>query len=100
MTFKGGVAMHKFLIHKQGDDVGVATQDIQANEGVTGVFMDDNTQVELVAQSAIPLGHKIALTPHRIGDDVIEYGQVIGCTRAAWTVGDYVHTHNIQSKRW
>ncbi|WP_303801695.1 UxaA family hydrolase [Alicyclobacillus macrosporangiidus] len=92
--------MHKFLIHRQGDHVGVATRDIEANEVVTGVYMDDNSTVELVARSAIPLGHKIALVALAEGDDVIEYGQVIGRTTQPWQPGDYVHTHNIRSKRW
>lgn len=92
--------MHKFLIHKRGDDVGVATRDIEENEVVTGVYMDDNTSVELKARSAIPLGHKIALVGQQVGADVIEYGQVIGLTTTEWKPGDYVHTQNIKSKRW
>ncbi|GEO24257.1 hypothetical protein AAC03nite_00420 [Alicyclobacillus acidoterrestris] len=92
--------MHKFLIHKRGDHVGVATQDISKNETVTGVYMDDNSSVEVTARADIPLGHKIALVDLSPSDDVIEYGQVIGVTTSQWTVGDYVHTHNIKSKRW
>jgi len=92
--------MHKFLIHKRGDHVGVATRDIEPNEVVTGVYMDDNSTIELVAREAIPLGHKIALVARKVGDDVIEYGQVIGMATHTWEPGDYVHTHNLKSKRW
>ncbi len=41
--------MHKFLIHNHGDHVGVATSDIEAGEKVIGVFMDDNTTIEVEA---------------------------------------------------
>lgn len=92
--------MHKFLIHKRGDHVGVATCDISANETITGVYMDDNSTTELVAQGAIPLGHKVSLKDLDSGTSVIEYGQVIGLTTEQWVRGDYVHTHNIKSKRW
>lgn len=92
--------MHKFLIHKRGDLVGVATRDIEASETVSGVYMDDNSMVEVVAGQAIPLGHKIALENLTQGSDVIEYGQVIGIASTTWSRGDYVHTHNLKSKRW
>lgn len=92
--------MHKFLIHKRGDYVGVATRDIEPNETVTGVYMDDNSSVEVVAGGAIPLGHKISLVDLQQDSDVIEYGQVIGGASKPWVRGDYVHTHNLKSKRW
>ncbi|MFD1677219.1 UxaA family hydrolase [Alicyclobacillus fodiniaquatilis] len=92
--------MHKFLVHKQGDHVGVATRDIQNGEEISGIFMDDNTKVEVVARGDIPLGHKIALQDLAQASDVIEYGQIVGVTKSAWQRGDYVHTHNIKSKRW
>lgn len=92
--------MHQFLVHKRGDHVGVATVDIEAGASVVGVYMDDNTTIEIKANSEIPLGHKIALVNHRQNEDVIEYGQVIGMTSELWSIGDYVHTHNIRTKRW
>jgi len=92
--------MHKFLIHRRGDDVGVATQDITTAETVTGVYMDDLSTIEVNCKGNIPLGHKVALVQLEAGADVVEYGQVIGVTTCAWSQGDYVHTHNIKTKRW
>lgn len=92
--------MHKFLVHKHGDHVGVATVDIESGEQVIGVYMDDNSTVAVTANGSIPLGHKIALVDHEESEDVIEYGQVIGITSQPWLVGNYVHTHNIRTKRW
>lgn len=91
---------HKFLIHKRGDHVGVATSDIDAGETVIGVFMDDDSTVEVESRGAIPLGHKIAIEALEPGADVLEYGIRIGKAPDGFTVGDYVHTHNIKSARW
>lgn len=92
--------MHKFLIHKRGDHVGVATSDIEAGEKVIGVFMDDDSTIEVIAKGAIPLGHKIAVGEVESKAAVIEYGLPVGYTPQGLTVGDYVHTHNIKTLRW
>jgi (2R)-sulfolactate sulfo-lyase subunit alpha len=91
---------HKFLIHRRGDHVGVATSDIDAGESVIGVFMDDDSTVEVDARGAIPLGHKIAIAQLDAGAEVLEYGIRIGKAPDGLAVGDYVHTHNIKSARW
>lgn len=92
--------MHKFLIHQRGDHVGVATSDIEEGETVTGVYMDDDSTVEVVSKGDIPLGHKIAVEECEPGGAVIEYGIQIGKATDDLAVGDYVHTHNIKSARW
>lgn len=92
--------MHKFLIHKQGDHVGVATADIAAGERVIGVFMDDDSTMEVRARGAIPLGHKIAVRDVERNGRVIEYGWPIGYAPEGFAYGDYVHTHNIKTLRW
>lgn len=92
--------MHKFLIHKRGDHVGVATSEIAAGESVVGVYMDDESTVEVPARHDVPLGHKIAVEALEESAPVLEYGIQIGTTTASVEVGDYVHTHNIKSARW
>jgi len=92
--------MHKFLIHQKGDHVGVATEPIAADEVVAGIFMDDESRIEVTAAGDIPLGHKIAVL--ETGDDptVLKYGIKIGNATEPLAVGDYVHTHNLKSARW
>lgn len=34
------------------------------------------------------------------GQDVVEYGQVIGRATADIPAGGYVHIHNIRTKKW
>lgn len=92
--------MHKFLIHRRGDHVGVATSDIEVGERVVGVYMDDDSEVEVDARGAVPLGHKIAVEGLSSDGEVIEYGAGIGKAPEGFEVGDYVHTHNLKSARW
>lgn len=92
--------MHKFLIHKRGDHVGVATRDIDAGERVVGVYMDDDSTVEVTANRAVPLGHKIAIVELAPKASVMEYGLPIAYAPDGFKIGDYVHTHNIKTLRW
>lgn len=92
--------MHKFLIHRTGDHVGVAVEDIQAGEEAEGVYMDTDRAIRVAARDAIPLGHKIALADLPAGAEVIEYGIRIGLTRTPVRTGEHVHVHNIKSARW
>jgi (2R)-sulfolactate sulfo-lyase subunit alpha len=91
---------HKFLIHKRGDHVGVATSAIEAGEAVVGVYMDDDSTVEVPARADIPLGHKIAVEARRPSEQVLEYGTPIGIATVGFEPGDYVHVHNLKSARW
>jgi (2R)-sulfolactate sulfo-lyase subunit alpha len=91
---------HKFLIHNQGDHVGVATEDIKSGEDVIGVYMDTDETTSVRSRGDVPLGHKIALVDLPEGADVIEYRTRVGLTKSAITRGDYVHVHNIKTARW
>ena len=88
------------MIHKRGDHVGVATSDIGAGEAIVGVYMDDDSTVEVTAGRDVPLGHKVAVEGCEVGGAVIEYGVPIGKASEDIAVGDYVHTHNLKSARW
>jgi (2R)-sulfolactate sulfo-lyase subunit alpha len=92
--------MHKFLIHHKGDQVGVATTDIMAGENVIGVFMEDDTTIEVKSKHAVPLGHKIAIESMSADAAVFKYGIQIGYATTGFEVGDYVHTHNLKTARW
>lgn len=91
---------HKFLVHRRGDHVGVAIVDIDRGERVQGVFMDDDSTIDVEAREPVPLGHKIAIAALEPDAEVLEYGIPIGKTTAAYEQGTYVHTHNLRSARW
>lgn len=92
--------MHKFLIHYKGDHVGVAVDDIEPNELVTGVYMDDDSTIKVKAKGAVQLGHKIAIENLQPNEPVIEYKVQIGSAPNGLDIGDYVHTHNLKTARW
>jgi (2R)-sulfolactate sulfo-lyase subunit alpha len=74
--------------------------DIAPGERVRGVFMDDNSSIEVEAKEQVPLGHKIAIAALDAGADLIEYGVRIGKTTSSVKPGVYVHIHNLKSARW
>jgi (2R)-sulfolactate sulfo-lyase subunit alpha len=92
--------MVKFLVHESSDTVGVATEDIKADEAAQGLFMDSQDNIEIKALSDIPLGHKIALQDFAVGDTVLKYGHDIGKVVDDIKTGDHVHIHNLKTKRW
>ena len=52
----------------------MATSDIMVGELVVGVYMDDDSTVEVEAQGDLPLGHKDAVEACELGGAVIAYG--------------------------
>lgn len=50
-------------------------------------------------RQAVPYGHKLAVVPIAKGEDVIKYGESIGVATQDIAIGDYVHVHNMDSKR-
>lgn len=91
---------HKFLVHKRGDHVGVAVTEIGPGEHIQGIYMDDESAIEIDAKDGVPLGHKIAVSAVDAGGTVIEYGIPIGNAPDGFDKGAYVHTHNLRSTRW
>ncbi len=57
-----------------------------------------NTMV-IKINEAIPYGHKLALAAIAKGGDIIKYGESIGIATRDIAPGDYVHIHNMDSKR-
>ncbi len=92
--------MIQFLVHEKADTVGVATVDLKAGETAQGLYMDSQEGVEVKVREDIPLGHKVALKDHAVGDTVYKYGEDIGKVVAEIKKGDHVHIHNLKTKRW
>jgi (2R)-sulfolactate sulfo-lyase subunit alpha len=88
-----------FLAHKDGDSVAVAVKDL-APGSVHGKYLEGPGSVSVELLEAVPLGHKLALTDLKAGDDVIEYGIRVGIASKDIQRGEYVHVHNVRSARW
>ncbi len=91
---------HKFLVHGHEDNVGVAVQDISAEEKAVGVYLDSNGETTIKSNHDIKLGHKIALKSIKTGEYAYEYAEIIGKATQDINAGDWVHIHNIKSARW
>ena len=88
-----------FLVHNEGDHVGVAVQDVEPGRR-RAVYLDSDRDVEIEVGEAVPLGHKVALRDLGEGASVIEYEVPIGVTRRPVQAGQLVHVHNLRSARW
>lgn len=90
-----------FLVHDHTDVVGVAVvEGIKKGQTLTGWVMDKDKTIKVTCTDAIPLGHKIALKPLKVGDTVLKYGHDIGKMVGSVGKGGHVHTHNCKTKRW
>lgn len=77
-------------IHER-DNVAIAVEPIKKGELVT--VQGDS----FAAVQDIPFGHKFALETVEPGARIIKYGAPIGRATAAIGVGEWVHTHNMDS---
>jgi hypothetical protein len=73
------------------DNIGVAICDIAAGGPV------ELADVRLTANDPVPLGHKIALRPIRIGEKILKFGVPVGSATADIQAGSHVHMHNVKS---
>jgi len=85
----GGCGLHMAA----EDNVVTAIDDLAA--GTTIPYGDE--RIELDAD--VPFGHKVALVAFDPGDAVVKYGEVIGQATEAIDPGEWVHTHNAESRR-
>lgn len=74
------------------DNVMVALRDYVQGELVK---IEDR---QIILKEAVPSGHKIALEAINVGCNVIKYGYPIGKARQDIAIGQWVHTHNLQTK--
>ena len=93
--------MIHFVVHEEGDGVGVVVvEGVKKGQELNGWIMEDDKDVKVVAQSDIPIGHKLAIQKLKAKDTVIKYGVDIGRVVAPIQVGEHAHVHNIKTKRW
>jgi altronate dehydratase len=82
------------LIHPR-DNVAVALRNLSAGEEVKAKGVEG-----LAALQEVPASHKIALRDIPAGEEIIKYGETVAvCTRDI-KKGEWVHTHNLESRRW
>jgi len=93
--------MIHFVVHEENDGVGVVVvEGVKAGQELTGWIMEDDKDIKIKAQSAIPIGHKVSLKDYKPGDTVIKYGVDIGKVVAPIKRGEHLHVQNVKTKRW
>jgi altronate dehydratase len=73
----------------------VALRTIGAGEKVLARGMEGFKALE-----GIPASHKIALRDISEEEEIIKYGETVAVSNRLIKKGQWVHTHNLESKRW
>ena len=87
--------MTRLVLLNVKDSVAVAVDGLAA--GQTGQCLGAGLGREVLAQEAIPKGHKIALAAIAAGMPIIKYGLPIGIAKSDIAAGAWVHSHNLES---
>ncbi len=82
------------LIHAR-DNVVVALRDLAVGEEIQAKGVESFS----VSQK-IPASHKVALCDIPAGEEIIKYGETVAVSTRLIKKGEWVHTHNLESKRW
>jgi altronate hydrolase len=82
------------IIHPR-DNVAVALSALATGETAVAQGVEG-----LTALSDIPASHKIALADIAAGGEIIKYGETVAVSTRDIKKGEWVHTHNLESRRW
>lgn len=82
------------VIHPR-DNVAVALRILVAGEQAAAKGIPGFPALE-----EIPASHKIALRDIGAGEEIIKYGETIAVSTREIKKGGWVHTHNLESRRW
>ena len=79
------------------DNVAMALRAVKAGEAL---FVDvGRERSQVLALDDVALGHKIATADIATGEAVVKYGECIGEATRPILRGEWVHIHNIRSRR-
>ena len=82
------------IIHVR-DNVAVALRALNSGERVVAKGMEEFPTLE-----GIPASHKIALRDITKGEEIVKYGEIVAVSMRDIKKGEWIHTHNLESKRW
>lgn len=88
--------MVRAIILNSGDNV--ATLVDPGKKGDSVALTGESTGMAMLAAD-IAFGHKLATRPIAQGEPIVKYGKVIGQATRNISVGDHVHTHNVEALR-
>jgi len=87
----------KSIVMNSKDNIATTLEDLTKGEDVKVEIKGDVKNIKI--NDDIPFGHKFSIVEIKKGSDVVKYGEVIGMASEDIKKGDYVHVHNLESKR-
>ncbi|WP_371068471.1 UxaA family hydrolase [Sediminibacillus sp. JSM 1682029] len=78
------------VIHER-DNVTIALRDLTPGESI---IIEGE---EIIVQQAVRAGHKLARKPIPLNENVVKYGYPIGKASSPIEIGEWVHTHNVET---
>ena len=91
--------MKKAIQIDKEDNVGTVTDEVDQEENLEVLGPEGNIILKIKPLEKIIFGHKIALKNFLPKDEIIKYGEIIGVATTGIEVGEWIHTHNVESGR-
>jgi len=91
----GGLMKENALRIHPRDNVLVTLRDLAAGEEIVAQGVEG-----FRVHQSIPASHKVALRDIPAGEEIVKYGEIVAVTTGEIKKGEWVHTHNLESKRW
>ncbi len=91
--------MKKAIQLDDEDNVATVTDDVSKGEMVEVLNPLGEVILDAKPVEDVMFGHKLALRRLGKGDVIVKYGEVIGVASKPIKVGEWVHTHNVESGR-
>lgn len=91
--------MKKAIQIDKTDNVATVTEEVVKGERLEVLSPDGKVILEVVPKEKVIFGHKIALKSFSPKDEIIKYGEIIGVASVDIQIGQWVHTHNVESGR-
>ena len=82
------------IIHPR-DNVAVALEKMVVGDEATAADIESFTVLD-----EIPASHKIALRDIAAGEEIVKYGETVAVSTQTIKKGQWIHTHNLESRRW
>ena len=89
--------MKQIVVLNDADNVATSLAPLQVQSRIEVKLSSERRTITVL--DAIPFGHKLAIRSMSPGDDVLQYGEVIGRASEAIEPGRWVHVHNVESVR-
>ena len=89
--------MKKIVVLNDADNVATSLNALEAGAEVSLTIAGETLTFNV--SDEVPFGHKIAIRAMGAGDEVTKYGEIIVKASRDVSVGEWVHTHNVESAR-